>query len=814
MPEIYFQHIGSKHFLSPPSLLLMHNGYRSLINAGENVQRYCFEHKIKLSKIRNILLTTISVETVGGLPGLLLTLSGIGVNKVRVVGPEPIIQYLLMFGYIVRAQKVKGHYISTILSINSQEMFENFECTKSDQEIEVIQLGPSSRSLRLDLDHDVYVECYTSSSFPELRACLHKDPSGSLCTKSRRIEDSSSLCFPGPSALYMFEFPEKKGKFDVSRAKELGIPPGPLYSKLKNGETIMLADSRIVRSSEVCSPPVKIPWSIVLHTVDPSESSPFCSIITQILTSKGFDFRETLPIQGAHPGSIPEPLSIFYIFQLQAFRGSNLGTPPSILEIDSRHIANRRYLSKGVIKVVGLNQGLNTLKEQEINPFITSHLIQKFLNNICPPIFPIPSAQASELAWNQLFLVSPGNVPFKDEYLISALQKKSRFAPISQESEHKIQALKKEFEEIFSQNVAGIPFAIFPCLYVLGTGSAMPSSYRNVSGNLLRLDYNTSIMLDCGEGSMSQLFTICKFNPEVFSRIIASIKIVFISHPHEDHYLGLFKLIQLKKSLLSTLHVGSSSRPAQNGPLYHYGYHQNSNRLEEVCFNDRIKDKDLMDMVIIGPRKVEKILDLFQERIIVDKRKQLSDFEISFITTDHRMHDAPKNRSSPKPPPGGFPLKLENFPVKHTRFSSGLKITFRLDRSHEVDGSPFTIVFSGDTTTPCASLEDASRNCDILIHEATFEDSLYRDAIEKNHSTISGAIRTALNSSAKFLLITHFSQRYFSIPKFEINDKYLSNYFSEKTLCMMDLMIIPLLSVDKLIKGLHCLNQLIREYLP
>lgn len=50
---------------------------------------------------------------------------------------------------------------------------------------------------------------------------------------------------------------DKPGHFDVEKATALGIPPGPLYGRLKRGEQITLPDSRRVDGVDLCGPPVK-----------------------------------------------------------------------------------------------------------------------------------------------------------------------------------------------------------------------------------------------------------------------------------------------------------------------------------------------------------------------------------------------------------------------------------------------------------------------------------------------------------------------------------------------------------------------------
>lgn len=819
MSEIHFQRIGSKHLLSPPSLVLTYNGNKCLINVGENVQRYCFEHKIRLSRLRNILLTNISVETIGGLPGLLLTLIGVGVQKLRIVGPEPITRYLIMFGYIIRTQKKYENSINTVVSINSQEFLDNFDGIKSDLEIEIIELMPSSSSepLKLELDHELFLECYLNHSFSGSQTCLDFEHNQIPNSKKRCTENYLS-CLSNLSILYMFEFPEKRGKFDVIKAKELGIPPGPLYSKLKNGESVQISESRIIQPSDVCSPPIKLPWSIIFHTLDPTEFDFFYFRISQILKLKGFDLTETAQNSSNCSSEQYESCSNFYIFEFQACFDSFLDFNNNFLKLDSCFIQNKCYLSKGTINVIRLNERLNLLKDQEINPFVTSQFLQEFLSHISPNLFPLPSAKVDEFTWNQQFFISSNQKSLQNTNSIANIhKKKAKFAPISQESDDQILFLKQEFQDIFSNYIENNEKTPFPLLYVLGTGSAIPSPYRNVSGYLLRLDDNTSMMLDCGEGSMSQLFILCKFDFDLFSKIIASIKIIFISHPHEDHFLGIFNLLKLKNSINIQQKVENSSELVKNDNFYHIKYDENLQRVQEVYFNNEIKSKDFKNLLIIGPRKVEKLYNLFQEKIIQDKGNRIRNCEISFIAIEKRINKSfDKISDQSKLVLDDFFLKLEQFPVKHIKSSYGVKVTFKLENSLKIrDGySLFKIVFSGDTATPCTSLEYASKDCDILIHEATFEDSLSKDAQEKNHSTISGAIGTAYNSLAKFLLLTHFSQRYFSMPKVEMKNEDLKRYFLNNTLCMMDLMIIPLKMVGKLIERFHNLNDLIRDYLP
>lgn len=57
-----------------------------------------------------------------------------------------------------------------------------------------------------------------------------------------------------PAFGYAIHEKDQAGRFDVERAQALGIPPGPLYGKLKNGETVTLPDGRTIHGAELVGP--------------------------------------------------------------------------------------------------------------------------------------------------------------------------------------------------------------------------------------------------------------------------------------------------------------------------------------------------------------------------------------------------------------------------------------------------------------------------------------------------------------------------------------------------------------------------------
>lgn len=80
------------------------------------------------------------------------------------------------------------------------------------------------------------------------------------------------------------------------------------------------------------------------------------------------------------------------------------------------------------------------------------------------------------------------------------------------------------------------------------------------------------------------------------------------------------------------------------------------------------------------------------------------------------------------------------------------------------------------------------QDSDLLIHEATFEDSLVAEARSKYHSTSYEAIDVGMQMRAKFTLLTHFSQRYFKLP-------LITEHFKENVGIAFDNMEVSSLNV-------------------
>jgi ribonuclease Z len=57
-----------------------------------------------------------------------------------------------------------------------------------------------------------------------------------------------------PAYAYRVDQKPRAGRFDVDKARDLGIPPGPIYAELKAGRTVTLEDGRIINGASLCGP--------------------------------------------------------------------------------------------------------------------------------------------------------------------------------------------------------------------------------------------------------------------------------------------------------------------------------------------------------------------------------------------------------------------------------------------------------------------------------------------------------------------------------------------------------------------------------
>lgn len=252
--------------------------------------------------------------------------------------------------------------------------------------------------------------------------------------------------------------------------------------------------------------------------------------------------------------------------------------------------------------------------------------------------------------------------------------------------------------------------AQYPCIEFLGTGCAIPSKYRNVSA-ILYQNEDSAILMDAGEDTITQLYRL-HGSLDAFRKL----KVIYISHNHADHMLGVAAVV---KSLINPV-------------------------------------------LIIAPRDVKEYLAYFgviSTEISPNDQVVLRN-PVSIITTD--FIKAKEHSFYRRPREGDLDVTdyiqricIEDFEIiicgcRHSKSSISVAITDKHNGKK--------ISYSGDTE-PSELFSIIARESDVMIHEATFEESLVAEARRRLHSTDTEALLVFEKSESKKLLLTHISNR-------------------------------------------------------
>jgi len=167
-----------------------------LFDCGEGTQHQLLRSELKISQIRRIFVTHMHGDHIFGLMGLLASCGLAGnPSRIDIYGPAGLDEYLR-------------------------------SCQKYSR---------------------------TSFSFP---VKVHPVEPGALLYEDEEFSVScGNLKHRVPAYGYRVVEKDRPGRFDVAKAKALGIPPGPIYGKLKRGETVNLPDGRKIRGSQLCEAP-------------------------------------------------------------------------------------------------------------------------------------------------------------------------------------------------------------------------------------------------------------------------------------------------------------------------------------------------------------------------------------------------------------------------------------------------------------------------------------------------------------------------------------------------------------------------------
>jgi ribonuclease Z len=283
-------------------------------------------------------------------------------------------------------------------------------------------------------------------------------------------------------------------------------------------------------------------------------------------------------------------------------------------------------------------------------------------------------------------------------------------------------------------------------LTILGCHSATPRENAHPTSQIVSIK-NHTFLVDCGEGTQVQLrkYSI-KFN---------SIKHIFISHLHGDHFYGLiglistFRLLNREKELHIYAPKGLKEiivlqlKLSKSWTQYPLIFHELTSTKSELIFED---DKVSIQTIPLSHRVYTNGF-LFKEK--PGERK----LNIKVITKYSEIEICDYQNLK-----NGKDFTLENGTIIKNN-------TLTLNPN-----KPLSYAFCSDTEF-FPEITPIIKNVSCLYHETTFLDDKEELAKTTKHSTAKQAGKIAKMAEVKQLIIGHFSSRYKSKDGFLLEAK-------------------------------------------
>ena len=240
----------------------------------------------------------------------------------------------------------------------------------------------------------------------------------------------------------------------------------------------------------------------------------------------------------------------------------------------------------------------------------------------------------------------------------------------------------------------------------LGTSAGVPTTERGMPS--IALKYGSDLMLwDCGEGTQRQLMK--------YKVGYGSISSIFISHPHLDHFIGLYGLLETLKLSPSPKKVSLFLPGDVTVPAHDFV------TLSQVKKGKLYKGKGFSVSAFPVRHCRSSYGFVFQE----EEKIKFNEDKAHRLGLKGKMFTEIENKGKIKI--NNKTIKLED--VAWTK--PGRKIVYTGDCTYDKD------------------IIDISHNADLLIHEGTFDQSLKEEAKERLHSTVEDAALVAKKAKVK-----------------------------------------------------------------
>lgn len=228
--------------VAAPSVMLFFEKRRYLFNCSEGFQRYIMEHRIPADKLNSILMTRPTTDATGGLAGFLLTMSA---NSVTATTSTEL---------VIRGPPKIRTYVDAVRTYANVDLRNG-----ADFKVEEFSYGDHTQEgyVPEPVEDNAFVNItpvVLRADFMLQGGSKAEDAAAEPPAKRAKTGDDAPRPFCPPVASYICELATVRGKFHPQKAQALGVPTGPLFAKLANGESVTAVNGQVVHSADVCDP--------------------------------------------------------------------------------------------------------------------------------------------------------------------------------------------------------------------------------------------------------------------------------------------------------------------------------------------------------------------------------------------------------------------------------------------------------------------------------------------------------------------------------------------------------------------------------
>ena len=376
------------------------------------------------------------------------------------------------------------------------------------------------------------------------------------------IEDSSYLCddeinvsvinltVPGDEqrshtvVAYSCKLSDDPGKLDVEKAAELGVLPGPAFKLLKMGRSVFTKSGGMVHPAQVMGETTKGPSFLVIDCPNRSFLESVCSnqkLQPQWFREKGESLKLMVHITPLHileeelyckwmasfgdgvdhlflhssvcPGevSLRRALTFSMPYHLMNPQVYHFPRIPSEDKIRLEDMKVSKYVNQNSLLIgrVGLKLQLKPTNAVDFSG--TLEPLRKYLQTSFEALHQELSSKIQ--AYHRLIST---DIPYRRDDVVPLLMRNGLPAARLDDSKD--------------------------CMVTtLGTGASKSMPIYNVSGTLVQTLQDGNVLLDCGEGTVQQLYRC--FGKTQTHAILRNLRTIFISHIHPDHWSGLVGIL-------------------------------------------------------------------------------------------------------------------------------------------------------------------------------------------------------------------------------------------------------------------------------